>query len=38
VPDLDLTVTATTNQNQDGGALDDLAREVILLVAEARSR
>jgi D-alanyl-D-alanine carboxypeptidase len=38
VQDLDLIVTAATNQNQDGGALDDLAREAILLVAEASSR
>jgi len=29
-------VTVATNQNQDGGALDDLARESIRLVAEAR--
>jgi len=38
VPDLDLIVTATVNQNQSGGALDDLARESIALVAEAASR
>lgn len=34
VPELDLTVTATVNQNQSRGALDDLARDAILLIAE----
>jgi D-alanyl-D-alanine carboxypeptidase len=38
VQDLDLIVTAATNQNQDGGARNDLARDAILLVAEASSR
>jgi D-alanyl-D-alanine carboxypeptidase len=38
VQDLDLIVTAATNQNQDGGALDHIARESIRLVAEASSR
>jgi D-alanyl-D-alanine carboxypeptidase len=38
VQDLDLIVTVATNQNQDGGALDRLARESIRLVAEASSR
>jgi len=36
VPDLDLTVAVTVNQNQSGGALQDLAREAIKTVAEAR--
>jgi D-alanyl-D-alanine carboxypeptidase len=38
VRDLDLIVTVATNQNQDGGALDRLARESIFLVAEASDR
>ena len=38
VQDLDLVVTATTNQNQDGGARNDLVRKVVLLVAETSSR
>jgi D-alanyl-D-alanine carboxypeptidase len=37
VPDLDLVVTATTNQTLDGGAKDALARDVIRLVADTRS-
>lgn len=36
VPELDLIVTATTNQNSDDGALNKLALEAIKLVAEAR--
>ena len=36
VPELDLVVTATTNQNSDQGALNKLALEAIRLVAEAR--
>jgi D-alanyl-D-alanine carboxypeptidase len=36
VPELDLVVTAITNQNQDQGALDKLALEAIKVVAEAR--
>jgi len=36
VPELDLIVTATTNQNQDEGALDKLALEAIKAVAAAR--
>jgi len=36
VPELDLIVTATTNQNQDEGALDKLALEAIKLVADVR--
>jgi D-alanyl-D-alanine carboxypeptidase len=35
VPELDLVVTAATNQNQDQGALNRLALEAIKLVAEA---
>jgi D-alanyl-D-alanine carboxypeptidase len=35
VPDLDLVITATTNQHLDGGAQDDLARAVIRLVADS---
>jgi len=36
VPELDLVVTVTTNQNSDQGALNKLALEAIRLVAEAR--
>ena len=36
VPELDLVVTVTTNQNSDQGALNKLAVEAIRLVAEAR--
>jgi D-alanyl-D-alanine carboxypeptidase len=36
VPELDLIVTATTNQNQDEGALDNVALEAIKLVADVR--
>ena len=36
VPELDLVVTAATNQNQDDGALTDIALEAIKLVAEVR--
>jgi len=36
VPELDLVVTVTTNQNSDQGALDKLALEAIKVVAEAR--
>lgn len=38
VQDLDLIVTATTNQNQDRGALNDLAHDAIVLIAEASSQ
>ena len=38
VQDLDLIVTVATNQNQDGGARDRLARESIRLVAETSSQ
>jgi D-alanyl-D-alanine carboxypeptidase len=38
VQDLDLVVTAATNQNQDGGARDDLAHDAIKLVSEASAR
>ena len=37
VPELDLTVTATVNQNRARGALGDLARQAIALVSEART-
>jgi len=37
VQDLDLVLTVTTNQNLDGGAGAELARDVIDLVADARS-
>jgi D-alanyl-D-alanine carboxypeptidase len=37
VPDLDLAVAVTVNQNQSGGALNDLAREAIKVVAENRA-
>lgn len=33
VPDLDLVVALTVNQNQSGSVMDDLAREVIALVS-----
>ena len=36
VPELDLVVTAVTNQNRDGGALNEMALEAIDAVAEAR--
>jgi CubicO group peptidase (beta-lactamase class C family) len=36
VPELDLIVTVTTNQNQGQGALNRLALEAIKLVAESR--
>jgi len=36
VPELDLVVTATTNQNRDEGALNKLALEAIKLVAANR--
>ena len=36
VPELDLVVTVTTNQNSDQGALNELALEAIKVVAEAR--
>ena len=36
VPELDVIVTAATNQNQDEGALTELALEAIKLVAEVR--
>ena len=36
VPELDLIVTAATNQNQDEGALTDITLEAIKLVAEVR--
>lgn len=38
VPELDLTVTATVNQNQAREALGDLARDAILLAAESREQ
>ena len=38
VQDLDLVVTAATNQNHDGGARDDLAHDAIKLVSEASAR
>lgn len=37
VPELDLVVTTTVNQNQAKGALGDLAREAIRVVSEADS-
>jgi D-alanyl-D-alanine carboxypeptidase len=37
VPDLDLVVTLTVNQNQAGGTRGDIAHEAITLVAEARA-
>jgi len=37
VPELDLVVTVTTNQNSDQGALNKLALEAIKVVAEARA-
>ena len=36
VPELDVVVTVATNQNQDDGALTDIALEAIKLVAEVR--
>lgn len=36
VPELDLVVTVATNQNQDDGALTDIALQAIKLVAEVR--
>ena len=36
VPELDMVVAAATNQNQDYGALTNVAREAIKLVAEVR--
>jgi len=36
VPELDLVVTVTTNQNSDQGVLNKLALETIRVVAEAR--
>jgi D-alanyl-D-alanine carboxypeptidase len=37
VPELDLVVTVATNQNQDGGALTNIALEAIKAVAEVRA-
>ena len=37
VPELDLVVTLTVNQNQCGTVMDDLARDVIRIVGEMRS-
>jgi CubicO group peptidase (beta-lactamase class C family) len=37
VPELDLVVTLTVNQHQSGTVMDDLTREVIRIVSDART-
>jgi D-alanyl-D-alanine carboxypeptidase len=37
VPDLDLVVTATVNQNQSGSAMDDLVRDAVRVVVDAQA-